>query len=733
MNSREERVQLPRPQPGGNDQPGRVDRAWAVVRQRGAALAAAAARGLRTLLRQPWTYAGLVILGQVIVNRDEVPFSGTLGFLDSLDRYFRLELPNAQAALTGYVLLAVGAVGFGLCLARHTSESEDGSVRPAPAILRAVWSRHTFLCAASAALLAYVVVSIVDGSSGRWVISAWLGSLPLMGAFWFITDRRRLIPLSLSVSWADLALLVVIVVGGLLLVSYDLQGIPDSLWGDEGWFWEHAKAIAEGVFRPSVFDVGVFTFPVFGSYYQGAVAKAFGTTLWSWRFASVLVAVASLVPLYFLVRELFNRRVALLAAVLVIVCPYFLAFSRLGYNSIQCLLPVTAALLFFYLAWRRQSTFYFFLSGCAMGLGLYVFLAARIALPIVAIFCIYLLVLRKMSFSELMSGLGAAASGFLLLAVPLYVFQALEVPREWLTEKMLESAFFNSFYGRAMFSEVDFDQGVRSAMVGSQEIFFEPLLYFKLLGRGVIRTFLAFNHDGLTTQHYLTSSLAGPVAAVFFMLGLGVCIARWRQSRYLLLLIWFLAGILALSILNTFPPRWTHTLPVIPAMATMAALGIYTLVQTVIRYAPRFASVTVGAAVLLVVAIGVLGVREYFVVSQDIYKPNMENVILWSAFDLESETRLVLVDEERAAQNWMPWGLRQFETKASFEAISQQQLLTDDSLLRSPMPQMFFFYPDDEKAVMRRLQTGIPGSAVVQRYTNTAGEVILVSYLAAGS
>jgi hypothetical protein len=201
----------------------------------------------------------------------------------------------------------------------------------------------------------------------------------------------------------------------------------------------------------------------------------------------------------------------------------------------------------------------------------------------------------------------------------------------------------------------------------------------------------------------------------------------------MLLLVWFLAAILALSIVNTFPPRWTHMLPVIPAVATMGALGIYTLVQTAMRYSPRLAGAAVSAAVLLVAAIGVLGIREYFVVSQDVYRPTMESVILWSALDLKSETRFVLVDEERAAQDWMPWELQQFETKATFQSISQQQLLTDDSLLRSSMAQMFFFYPEDEETIVGRLQTSIPGTPVIQRYTNTAGEVILVSYLATGS
>jgi 4-amino-4-deoxy-L-arabinose transferase-like glycosyltransferase len=150
--------------------------------------------------------------------------------------------------------------------------------------------------------------------------------------------------------------------------------------------------------RPAdLFEVGVYGFPLASSVYQAAFFEMFGLRLWSWRLSSVAAVLASLVPLYFLVRAMYGRAIAALTLLLFTTSPFLLAFARSGYNNIQAVLPLTVALCLVYAAVERDSRTLFFVSGAAAGLGFYTYFAAQISIVILAAFLLHAVWTRRLS------------------------------------------------------------------------------------------------------------------------------------------------------------------------------------------------------------------------------------------------------------------------------------------------------------------------------------------------
>jgi 4-amino-4-deoxy-L-arabinose transferase-like glycosyltransferase len=99
----------------------------------------------------------------------------------------------------------------------------------------------------------------------------------------------------------------------------------------------------------------------------------------------VIAGVFVVIPLYLLAKEWFGRVVAIVACVLMIANPYFISFSRLGYNNSQSLFPITLSIYFFALAARKGSYFYLWWSGLVAGFGFYTY-SATLIVPIILCF-----------------------------------------------------------------------------------------------------------------------------------------------------------------------------------------------------------------------------------------------------------------------------------------------------------------------------------------------------------
>ncbi len=108
---------------------------------------------------------------------------------------------------------------------------------------------------------------------------------------------------------------------------------------------------------------------------------------WMLRLPSAIFGILTVLGLYFLAKELFEKKTALLASFFLATSVWHLIFSRIGFRAIMAPMLLIWALYFLLLGFRKTSpsaktplpsTFYFLLSGVIFGLGFYTYIAYRI-------------------------------------------------------------------------------------------------------------------------------------------------------------------------------------------------------------------------------------------------------------------------------------------------------------------------------------------------------------------
>lgn len=479
----------------------------------------------------------------------------------------------------------------------------------------------------------------------------WLVAIGLFThAIWKLDSNARS-GASLGIDTADLFWLTVLLILGFGICAFALSDIPVFIVPDEGSFWETARAIAQRELHPPIFDSGVYTFPVASSIFQGWVLRLFGVDLWGWRFSSVIAAVLTVIPLYLLTRLWFGRAAAVTACVMIVANPYFLAFSRMGYNNSQALLPVTLAVLFFAVAARKGSLFYLWLAGLTAGFGFYTYFSAWLGMVTLTLGILALWAAKTVNLKRMLVMLGVLWAAWTVVFGPRLAYTASGPLTEGLVYKIVESGFVNAFYGRAYYDESALSAATPLIQLGEDHtIFYEPGIYGELLYRSTVRTFLAMFNPYIVHEHFLNSGLSGVISPVFFLIGLVLSLRKVKQLRFALPLLWLTGGMLFLSILNTFPPRHTHLVSIIPSLALIAAIGLTaaaeSLTELIFSNRPRlrtFAQTTLFTATAL--AVIYFGFHRYFTRMPVDYPAAFEDIASWLAWRTEEPVDLVYLGE----------------------------------------------------------------------------------------
>ena len=496
-----------------------------------------------------------------------------------------------------------------------------------------------------------------------------------------------------------------------MYLSYNISDIPPLIWGDEGAHYETAWGIAQGRPDANIFDFGVYSFPLLHSFYVALFLKLLGYSVFAWRMSSVTAGVAALVPTYLLARDLFDKRIGFLAALLMIVSPLFLVYGRMGYHLILSVFPVVASLWLFHMAWQRHSYFFALLGGLVSGFGLYTYSPVEAGVFIIGIYGLYLVVTNRVRFWPMVR-LGVVFGLTVVLVYGPHIVWGMADSPETLSYKTAEGIFNNVFQVNALFGDQDPFQYYPRINVYGQVLFFNPPLYARILTRGVIRTLVAFNDETLMHDQFLTTSMAGPLAAIFFFLGIFYTHLKIRREAFGLLAIWFWSCFLLLNVLNQTPPRPTHSMPLIPLMAIATAVALVLIATYLGRFvSSRLAWGAVGAVVLAIV---ILGLRQYFVIAQDQVRPDLESIMTWAEVDARAPTKVIYLYQDSPDHYlFAPWAIEHFDTRASFELVPLDELLAKRADFEASGFHYDFFAPpeiaDQSLALLNRLYT--PGQS----------------------
>ncbi len=185
--------------------------------------------------------------------------------------------------------------------------------------------------------------------------------------------------------WAarlDLTVLALLTGVAAVLRVVLLEEIPGGLHGDEAWTGLDARRVLEeGWVGPYV--TSALGQPAGPLYFAAPFVEVFGNTVFSIRFAMAVLGIATVPVAYLTFRVMFDRPMAVFAALLLASSMWHLHYSRIAFMVISWPLMELITLLFLFWGMKTGRLALYGLAGLALGLGIYAYNAYPIfALPL---------------------------------------------------------------------------------------------------------------------------------------------------------------------------------------------------------------------------------------------------------------------------------------------------------------------------------------------------------------
>jgi len=448
----------------------------------------------------------------------------------------------------------------------------------------------------SALLAAFAAIVLFHGDAARAPV--WgLAAVSLAGIVWSCTRlHRQSSPRQEHVRTALAPLEIMGVLLILLLAAawrtHLLDAVPSGIFFDEARNGLDAIEILERNTHPLWSD-SLSGRPTLHLHLLAVTFRLLGARVFSMRLVSITFGLLAIAALYLLARSLFGGRAALLAAFFLAVSRYHTHYSRLVFEA-----GMTPFLLILgiYCMWRalgHRRWLDYVLSAALISAGLYTYVSFRLLPLILGGLILHRLVGEQRCLQRHLPGLLLFAAVSALLLIPLARF-ALDEP----------ARFFGRYNEVALLNEVQQAESI------------QPVV------RNVVGYLTMFNYRGDENRVLNLPGEPGLsfMASVLFVLGVALSIARWRDARYALLLIWLLVALLPGALTHSIEtPHSTRVLAALPAACLLAGVALHEIWQMLRGSAVSAASArwrALGAAAIVgsaLIVTAVLDYRAYFV------------------------------------------------------------------------------------------------------------------------
>lgn len=191
---------------------------------------------------------------------------------------------------------------------------------------------------------------------------------------------------------ASLRALSVVALVAFALRVVSLDAIPGGLHVDEsgfaGFTMDHVLTGRAETLSP--FIVGMDSHPSLFFYLIRLFLSVFGYTIVGLRIPSVLAGTLAVVAVYGCVAILSNRRVALMAAILMAAYHFHIHWSRLALNNIWDTLWVPTTIGLYAWGWKNRNSAAAALAGAALGFSQYFYQGGRLVVFLLAFVIVWL-------------------------------------------------------------------------------------------------------------------------------------------------------------------------------------------------------------------------------------------------------------------------------------------------------------------------------------------------------
>ena len=368
----------------------------------------------------------------------------------------------------------------------------------------------------------------------------------------------------------------------LILRLINLPGHPFMLNGVEANLGLEAAAVARGEIA-NPFATGWLTNPTLPLYLLALPLQLFGQTVFGVRLLSAVVGAMTVVATYVAGSRLWERKVGLIAAVILAGSHLHLHYSRLGMSNVWDPLWVLLALGLVATAARRGTRRWWLAAGLAAGLSAYFYTASHLLPLMLAGVLLYLFLANRERIWQQGSHLLSAGALALVVALPILIYY---------------DGHPGVFMERANVLGI-FQSGwlTQEAATGGRSI-------SALLGSQFWQAALAFNYSLDTSSTYNPGiPLLRFWPAVFFVLGIGVAVSRLRRLRESILLLWVGVTVIFAGALLVNPPASHRLLVAAPAVALLVAVGLTWTWRRLLAMAPALRRHDVAVLALLAVLI----------------------------------------------------------------------------------------------------------------------------------
>lgn len=439
-----------------------------------------------------------------------------------------------------------------------------------------------------------------QGTVVYWVLSMLL----IMSGAWFIRAVGRgspraataltLWPNSTRNRWLEAAAVLLIFAVAIFERTYRFNSIPPGIYVDETNGGLDALYINEGR-AVSPFGTGWYGTPNGYLYYMAGMFRLLGANWLSLKLVSLIPAILTVPAVYLLGRLMFGPLAGLCAMLLMAVSRWHMSMSRWGWNETAP--PLFQVLSFFFLirGLRDRRALDYALSGLLMGISIYTYLSARLALATLGLYVLYWIFSDP---SGWWTSLRRSWLGFVLLGVALTVSVA-PLAVTYITDPF---SYQNRVSEISVFRDVNEQHSLQPLAQNITDI----LRFFHQTG----------DHQG---KHNLPDEpMLDPITGLLFAIGVAYAFLAWRDQRRILLLMWLVLG-LAGSFLSSHheSPQSYRSLTALPAVILLAADVLERVARAVYRLAHESqASATrpflapVAAGLLVVVALGGSGLWD---------------------------------------------------------------------------------------------------------------------------
>jgi 4-amino-4-deoxy-L-arabinose transferase-like glycosyltransferase len=330
---------------------------------------------------------------------------------------------------------------------------------------------------------------------------------------------------------------------------YQIGSLPFGVWFDEAQNGLVARQILDDSSYRPVFVGGLTQLPALFFYVFAAAIKLIGHGVLALRSVTTAAGILTLFFVYLLARELFDRRVAVLATFFLAVMRWHVNFSRFAMHGVFA--PLFMAATFYFLArgLKGKGPWNFFAAGVMAGVGLQGYFSFLLVPFIVVLYLVHHAIFqRALAWRKLVLGVAIFAVVTAGVYAPVGIW-ALRNPDQ-------------------------FNQRAETLTITKNRSASEVA---DVVWRSTRTHLLMFNStgDGNGRHNLPGAPMLDTYTGFLFILGVGYALWRWRDSGHFLLLMWVAVTLQGgIWSVEFEAPQAYRTVGLTPAVAMLAALPL---------------------------------------------------------------------------------------------------------------------------------------------------------------